>query len=253
MKLRNEPTEGRKSYESKEEKVMVNNTFQSKFDDYKTMNEATVTVDVEMNPSKLMAKVADEISLDMSRIGSMTGISNIGVESEEILRYLKTLTAIRVSLVRGDQSKAMAGYNRLARYLSVPVMPYQALISMGIAIDRDYSIKFQPVYSIDSKDLLSPDDMERISDIMLRLEPNGFKIVQGVPRDVEGELDFMALSHVEDIVKGYRKSHPVYGFLAAFFAQHTLNEITGTMCRIVYGYESDYATYVTSLYQAMTK
>jgi len=156
-------------------------------------------------------------------------------------------------LVNGDQNKALASYTRLVRILSIPVMFYQCLIAMGIAVDRDFSIKFHPVYSIDSKDLLSPEGMAEISELMSRFEMNGLKIVVGVPRDSEGEIDFMALSHVEETVRGYRRSHPVYGFLAAFFAQHSLNEITGMMCRVVYGYESDYQLYVTSIYKALTK
>lgn len=232
---------------------MVNDTLQSMFNDSKLMNDATVNVSVEMTPSKLLEKLAAEIDADMHRIANLTGMSETGVESEEILDYLKTLIFIRVSLVNGDYGKAFAGYTNLAKHLAIPVMLYQCLISMGIATDRDFGIRFNPVYSIDSKELLSPEQMMEISDIMTRLEPNGLKVVYGVPRDPEGEIDFMALSHVEDVVRSYRRSHPVYGFLAAFFAQKTLNEITGTMCRVVYGYISDYELYVTKLYNALTK
>lgn len=232
---------------------MVNGTVQSVFNDSKLMNEATIDIAVEMNPSALTVKLAEEIYSDMSRIASLTGIHDLDVTSEDILKYLKTLTFIRVGLINKDQNKALSSYTRLARHLSVPVMFYQCLVSMGVAIDRDFSIKFHPVYSIDSKDLLSPETMESISDLMLRMETNGLKITEGLPLDTEGDLDFMALSHVEETVKGYRRSHPVYGFLAAFFAQHTLNEITGMMCRVVYGFESDYNLYVTSVYKALTK
>jgi hypothetical protein len=217
------------------------------------MNDATVNVSVEMAPSKLLERLASELDSDMRRIANLTGMSDAGVGPEEILNYLKTLIFIRVSLVNGDYGKALQGYTNLAKHLSVPVMLYQCLIAMGIAIDRDFGIRFNPVYSIDSKELLSPEQMAEISDIMVRLEPNGLKIVEGVPRDPEGEIDFMALSHVEDVVRSYRRSHPVYGFLAAFFAQKSLNEITGTMCRVVYGYISDYELYVTKLYNALTK
>lgn len=232
---------------------MVNSALQSMFNDSKAMNVATINVAVEMNPSKLVDKLAKEIHSDMLRIASLTGVGAINVESDEILKYLKTLTFLRVSLVNGDQSKALNGYTRLVKHLNVPVMFYQCLIAMGVAIDRDFSIQFNPVYSIDSTDLLSPESMVEISDMMSRLEMNGLKIVKGVPRDPEGELDFMALSHVEEQVLGYKRSHPVYGFLASFFAQKKLSDVTGMMCRVLYGYDSDYELYVTSIYRALSK
>lgn len=232
---------------------MVSTTLQSQFNDSKLLNINTVTVKVEMNPSKLCDKLADELTRDMSRIGELTGIKDIGMGPEDILKYLKTLVWLRVSLVNNDRSKALLGYASLRKRIAIPVMFYQCLISMGMALDRDYSIRFIPVYSIDSEDLLSPETMQEISDMMVRMEPNGLKLVQGIPKEPEGELDFMALSHVEETVLGYKRSHPVYGFLASFFAQHSLNEITGTMCRVIYGYESDYQSYVSSIYYAMTK
>lgn len=232
---------------------MTNTTLQSQFNDSKTLNVATITVAVEMNPGRLADKLAKEISNDMLRIANFTGISNLDVKSDEVLKYLKTLTFIRVGLVSEDRVKALADYVKIAKHLAVPVMFYQCLIAMGVAIDRDFSIKFIPVYSIDGNDLLSPEEMLNLSDLMFRLEQNGFKIATGVPNQTDGELDFMALSHVSEEVLSYRRSHPVYGFLAAFFAQKELNEVTGMMCRVLYGYESDYELYVTRIYQALTK
>lgn len=232
---------------------MINSTMQSTFNDYKTMNTATIEVKVEMNPSKLVEKLAVEIHKDMVRICNLVGGTEMAVEVDGILNYLKTLTYLRVSLVNSDSSKAFSSYRRLCRHLTVPVMFYQCLIPIGVAYDRDYSIKFTPTYSIDSMNLLSPEELIEISEIMQRLESNGFKIVEGIPSDENGELDFMALCHVEEQVCGYRHSHPVYGFLASFFAQKELSEVTGMMCRVLYGYDTDYALTVTQLYHALSK
>lgn len=232
---------------------MTNSTLRSKFDDHKTMNIATVKVAVEMSPSRIAEKLSREIYTDMLRIASFTGVSDLGVESDEILKYLKTLTFIRVGLVSDDRVKALSDYVRIARHLAIPVMFYQCLLPMGVAIDNDFSIEFYPVYSIDSDDLLSPATMLEISDVMLRLEMNGFKICIGVPSERNGELDFMALTHVADEVLSYKRAHSSYGFLASFFKQKEFNEVTGMMCRVLYGYESDYELYVTSIYQALSK
>lgn len=233
--------------------VQINDVMESEFSSSKPMTVATINVTVDLTPSKLTAKLAKEIHTDMARIAGMAGSSELGVDESEILDYLKSLTYIRIGLVNGDRNKSLNDYRRLSRHLAVPVMFYQCLVSIGVAVDRDYSIKFSPAYQIDGKELLSPETMETISDMMIRMEPQGLKIVEGLPSSEEGELDFMALAHVEDIVRGYKRSHPVYGFLAAFFAQKSLNEITGTMCRVVYGYDSDYELYVTKLYAAMRK
>lgn len=232
---------------------MINSTMQSLFNDSKTMNVATIEVAVEMTPSKLAEKLALEIIKDMSRIGHLVGVVDLGVDESGILNYLRTLTYLRVAQVNSDTSKTLNSYRRLSKHLAVPVMFYQCLISIGIAYDRDFAIRFYPTYSIDSADLLSPEEMENISDLMMRLETHGLKVVYGIPKEEEGELDFMALCHVEEQVLGYRHSHPVYGFLAAFFAQKELSEVTGMMCRVLYGYETDYALYVTQLYTNLSK
>lgn len=232
---------------------MLNATMMSMLEDRKDLTIATIEVKVEMNPSKLAEKLAHEIYQDMTRLCNFVGITEMGVEESGILNYLKTLTYLRVSLANGDTSKALNNYRNVTKRLAIPVMFYQCLISMGVALDRDYAIRFVPTYSIDSVSLLSPEEMIEISDLMLRLETHGLKIVVGVPREEEGELDFMALCHVEEQVLGYRHSHPVYGFLASFFAQKELSEVTGAMCRVLYGYESDYQLYVTQLYHALSK
>lgn len=232
---------------------MIDKTVTSMFNDDKLMNDATIKVKVEMNPSKLIDKLAEEINKDIERLTNFVGPSSYSVESEDILKYLKTLTFLRVSIVNDELYANFKNYRSLAKHLAIPVLMEQCLIAIGVAYDRDFAIQFIPTYSIDSSDLLSPEEMESLSDVLRRLEPNGMKVVYGVPRAKEGELDFMALSHVEGEVRGYRRSHPVYGFLASFFAQKQLSETTGMMCRVLYGYETDYSLYVSRLYSALTK
>lgn len=228
---------------------MINSTFQSQFDDCKTLIEQTVSTTVEMEPSKLASKLAKELLVEMERIAPYAGYKPVSdLEEDDILKYCKTLIWLRCEIVSGF-SKASAHYRPLIRNLAVPVMLYQMLIPIGIAIDRDYGIRFTPAYSIESEQLLDPDSLQSLSDIMTSLEASGLKIVYGLPKDRDGELDFMALCSVEGVVKGYRKAHPVYGFLASFFEQKKFNEITGAMCRIVYGYESDYNTYVSMVFR----
>lgn len=233
---------------------MISDTIKSQFNDSKLMNVSTIDVTVDMSPSALTEKLAKEVHMDILRLAGKVGASNVDVELDGILKYLKTLTYLRVSLANGDMySPANKAYRNITKHVCVPVMFYQCLISIGIAFDKDYGIRFRPTYSIDSTDLLSPEEVMEISDLMQRFENLGLKIVIGIPQSEEGELDFMALTHVESQVLGYRRSHPVYGFLAAFFRQKKLSEVTGMMCRVVYGYETDYELYVSKIYAHMSK
>jgi hypothetical protein len=179
--------------------------------------------------------------------GSAGAVLLKDVDRDRVRRYLATAGWMRVNHSTAAGGKAFAEYRRLYSKLAVPVLAYQAFIGVGEAIDQDYGIKFVPVATIDGKELLSPDEMLELSDLFFSLQNSGFKIVRGLPHDPEGELDFMAMSHVHGIVRSYKKSHPVYGFLASFFAQQQLNETIGMMCRIVYGYETDYAANISSL------
>jgi hypothetical protein len=231
---------------------MINENLQSLFSDFKNVNKATITVEVEMKPSKMVDSLATEVLNEMQRLVPYVGAHDVSdLEPEDISKYLKTLVWMRVKRVNGGFEDKFKAYRPLERVLAVPVLAYQALIAIGEAWDRDFSIKFIPTYSISETDLLAPDDMAAISDVLSRMERSGVKVVYGTPREEKGELDFMALCHVEGEVLGYRTSHPVYGFLASFFEQKKLNEITGTMCRIIYGYDSDYKLYLTQVFRAL--
>jgi len=231
---------------------MINATLSAALQDAKKVSDATIVTQVEMRPSKLMDAMAVGLMNEVNRLVPYVGFKpTADLEVEDILKYLKTLTWIRCQTVKDVQPKEFIPYRNLKNHLEVPVLAYQLFLSIGVAYDRDYSIKFLPTYQIESADLLSPEEMSSMSDIFTILRSIGFASVVGMPSSREGELDFMAMCHVEEVVKSYRSTHPVYGFLASFFAQQQLNEITGTMCRIVYGYDSDYKLYITSLLAAL--
>lgn len=230
---------------------MINTSLQSMFSDSKNLNKATITVEVEMTPSKLMDSLATEVLKELERVAPYAGFKDVSdLSVDDIRKYLCTLVWMRCERVN-QPSNAFQEYKKLERTVAVPVMAYQLLVAIGLCMDRDYSIQFRPVYSISEKDLLAPAEIAAISDIMTRLEGNGMKVVYGTPKDPSGELDFMALCHVEQTVVGYRNSHPVYGFLASFFEQKKLNEVTGLMCRVIYGYDTDYQVQIAQVFRAL--
>jgi hypothetical protein len=224
---------------------MISEKIKSMLDDYKPTSEATIIVTVGLQCDKLVAVLSSSVMNEMVRVAGAAGARLLDdLSAEDIRKYLCTLGWLRrLEAAQVRQSSAQA-YRRLAAGAAVPTMWYQALIMIGEAIDRDYSIKFVPGTTIDSGDLSDPEEMQRISDLMFLLQDNGLKVVAGIPRGAEGELDFMAMCHADEVVKSYRRCHPVYGFYASFFASHEVSVALGTLVRVTYGFDSDYQTLI---------
>jgi hypothetical protein len=238
----------------KEVEDMIASTLQSIFTDSKIVKATTVKVDVNLEPTKLLEAEAKEINRELLRLAPYTGYADVAnLESDDILKYLKTLVWMRCHRVQYSRDKAYQPYRNLVKVVEVPVLPYQLLISIGKAYDRSFSIEFNPVYQIASEDLLAPEDMLNLSNILRSMRQIGFRSVTGIPEAEEGELDFMAMSHVGNVVTSYKESHPVYGFMASFFTQQQLNEVTGTMSRMIYGYDEDYRVMIGQIHQRMTE
>lgn len=212
----------------------------------KPVKASNVVVNVDVSPSSLVRKLSKIVFDEMIRLSETTAVSEVeSLGSEGILKYLKTLVYLRVNRVNGSLKGALSKYNSAYRHLAVPVFMYQLLISIGEVWEDVYNITFHPVYSIEADDLLALEELIQISDLMTRLPQ--LAIVNGLPNDEGGELPFMAMQHVNGRVTSYRQDHPVYGFLASFFAQQEFNEITGSMHRIHYGNSDDYEMMMYSL------
>lgn len=215
------------------------------------LKSSAVTVTVDVRPSDLVTKLSRVIFEELIRLansGMLDVVNEVGEEG--ILKYLKTLLYLRVLHVNGELKGQMSVYNKVTNYLVVPTFFYQILIEIGEARDDDYNIVFKPAYSIDSKDLLALDELTSISDFLRRFPT--LSVVNGMPNDKSGSLEFMAMQHVAHEVTSYRKDHPVYGFLAAFFEQQEFNEVTGSLHRIHYGSMEDYSLMMTTIMSRLT-
>lgn len=211
------------------------------FDDYKTVNDPTVIVTVALPCSKMVEDLSHVFEQELIRVAGPVGdVMLKDVDAEVLRRYLATLAWLRRVQSTGLWNKASQPYKPFVRNGACPVLWYQVLIGIGKAVDRDYSIEFVPGTAIDERDLVDVDTARKISDIMFRLQNNGFKVVAGIPTAEEGELDFMAMAHVEESVLSYRKTHPVYAFLASFFASREVSDSLGILVRVRYGYDADY-------------
>jgi len=228
----------------------INSSLRSRFDDFKLSNSPTLEVKVSFPPSRLLSDLAKAYLAELTRVADFAGSRLLDdVAGEDIRRYLSTLCWIRRchSVGVASDDKLYRGYRRFRKFAAVPVLYYQVLIGIGYAYDADYAIRFVPDTTVSKDDLLSPEEMQRFSDLFFNLQNSGFQVVAGVPNDPEGELGFMAMAHVEDELLSYRRSHPVYGFLASFFSSQEVSVALGALVRVEYGYESDYAVLISQL------
>lgn len=217
----------------------------------KPLKSSAVTVSVDVRPSELVTKLSRVILEELIRLanhGLLDVVNEVGEEG--ILKYLKTLLYLRVLHVNGELKGKMSAYNKVTNYLVVPTFFYQLIFEIGEVRDDDYNIVFKPAYSISSEDLLALDELTSISDFLRRFPT--LSVVTGMPNDKSGSLEFMAMQHVAHEVTSYRKDHPVYGFLAAFFEQQEFNEVTGTLHRIHYGSMEDYSLMMTTIMSRLT-
>jgi hypothetical protein len=220
---------------------MIDQKLINVFEEDKQVTEPTVKVTVELSLSDVMTEMASALLDEVIRLTPprMKDVENL--EVGDILHYLNTLVWMRTIHVTHNRfPTGKEDYFSLYREVTVPTLLYQVLICIGKAHDDDYGIEFVPSVSFEADMLLAPSEMKVVSDLLYRIEANGLMAVNGLPKDKEGELGFMAMQHVSGQVTSYRKDHPVYGFLASFFTQETLNEVTGSMSRVIYGYEQDY-------------
>jgi hypothetical protein len=211
-----------------------------------------VTIHVEVSCSEMISLMAEKLMDEFERLAPYTSYRPVSeLTSQDIERYLKTLTWLRVCTVLGSADKSSVEYRPLKKELAIPVLMYQLLICIGRAYDSEYNLDFMPVYSITEEDLLSPEEMAGVSSLFRQFENAGMKVVYGIPKIQSGELDFMAMSHVNDVIVSYRRSHPSYAFLAAFIRQKELSEVTGMMSRVIYGYDSDFRYQLDALLTAI--
>lgn len=231
---------------------MISTELQSAFNDSKLVNKPAITIHVEVSSTDMIDLMAKKLMAEFERMAPYAGYTPVSdLTSEDIARYLKTLLWLRVCTVLDTADKSSRCYQPLKKSLAIPVLMYQLLICIGRAYDSEFNLEFMPAYSITEEDLLSPDEMAGLSSLFRSFENSGMKVVYGVPYDREGELDFMAMSHVDDVVVSYKRSHPSYAFLASFVRQQKLNEVTGLMSRVIYGYDSDYKYQLDALLSAI--
>lgn len=225
--------------------MAINNKLLSLTEDFgRPILAPSITNVVTITPSSLIGDMAKVYIKELGRVTNYQDPDINELTSDDIEKYLNTLTFMRVQRVNGE---LQAEFNKIYSKVFIPVLFYQVINEVGEAVDRDYGVTYKPAIKLQGTDILSVQEMMAISDVMTRVQQLGFFVVKGLPNALDGSLEMMVMRNLEGTITSYKISHPVYASLMAFFRTTVISDVTGTMQRIRYGTESDYAVNLTAL------
>lgn len=159
--------------------------------------------------------------------------SSITFDAAELQAYLNYLLANRIDSVNGKR------FEKATKHMLVPSLFAVALTNVGIVRDKDLGIESRPSYS-DKIEMMSTEQAIAYSrDRLTIIEDLGFELVEGLPRDIQGDANFMYFTMSEDeILRHNNDAHPAFGVIAAFFRMNRLQD--AVLPRVTYGLISEY-------------
>jgi hypothetical protein len=157
---------------------------------------------------------------------------DITFDEGDMQRYLNFLLKTRISQVVGGK------FDRRVRRLFIPAMFSLSLAHIGVVMDKATGVKLVP--SLDDKvDAMTIDEAVAFSDELGFVEDLGFELVCGLPRDIDGDVNFMMFIHSEGyILRHNNLAHPAYAVLSAFFRMKQLESVLSF--RVNYGFVAEY-------------
>lgn len=208
-------------------------------------------VTVKLDPTGMVDILSMKYAKEIDRIISVKGGSNtVDMSAQALLKYFNTALFMRTIQVNDAQApKGYEWFRAMSRSFTNLVVFANLLVQVGIAIDKEYGLKFVPMYEPEANTLMTRVEFEELSDALLQLETHGLKVVQGLPSDKGGSLPFMACEFIEsdESIRSYRREHPVFGFYAAFFRNIQVEQMVIGPKRILYGYRQQYEMYISEM------
>lgn len=208
-------------------------------------------VTVKLEPTGMIDVLSAKYAKEIERILSVKGGSvSIDLSEKVLLKYFTTALYMRViDCTDARTPKGFEWFRSQTRSFTNLVVFANLLVQVGVAVDKEYGLKFVPTFEPELSDLLSFEEFTEISDTLSQLEDHGLKSVVGLPSDKSGSLAFMACEYFEsdDSIRSYRREHPVFGFYAAFFRNIQVESMVAGPKRIIYGYRSQYEMYISEM------
>lgn len=196
--------------------------------------------------SALLSTLANSLSLETKRITRDSRVRS--VESDVMLQYLTTLLEMRITRITGKSlNEHRAGHYNYV----VPSIFNVALSQIGTANDVMKGINFIPV-SGKIEYTLEQQTMIEVSNLLLALESDGFKLVVGSPKTTEGNVETLAIQEVDGELLSYRSDNFVNGFWAALlkiewlYEEPNVSNYTSDL-QDSYGEVIEFASYIPKL------
>jgi len=210
-------------------------------------------VDIQVDFSKGLWQ--ESASMFTDRINSLGHDKGIFVDTIDFERYLTYLLAQRIWMTTGKK------YEKRVSYLYVPSLFAIALLQIGKAYDKELGINYIPVFNVkdqeedSSKSLMTYEEAETISNKILLLQDEGFKMERGLPRDRRGTVEFLTFQYAlnnsgepdksANVVAPSATPHIVYAMLITFFKVQQINSVFNP--RVKYGMINEYHQLLRSL------
>lgn len=201
-------------------------------------------VDVQVDFSKGLWTEAASMFTD--RINSLGHDKGIFIETRDFERYLTFLLAQRVWMTTGRR------YDKRVSYLYIPSLFAIALLQIGKAYDKELGINYIPIFD---GEVMSYEEAENISNQILLLQDEGFKMERGLPRDRRGTVEFLTFQYAlnqsgepdksANVVAPSAAPHIVYAMLMTFFKVQQINSVFNP--RVKYGMINEYHQLLRSL------
>lgn len=178
-------------------------------------------VEVEVGFSDITREYLKSLFNAMSNVTSSHG-GTMTFELKNLLSYCASILKARVARVVMENP----GLKPMDRIL-VPSFYAVVLSTIGIAVDHERGIELRPKLA-ELKDivLMSDDEVREFSRKLIPFQSLGFKFALGYPKDNRGDFEAMALSVVDQFVRGENsKAHPALAIVAGMLNQRHLEVV----------------------------
>lgn len=193
-------------------------------------------VEVEIFPSPVFDDAVKYTIMSADRIfrdSVNSPVVDFGTLRTYFLNALKHRMFVTTAKRIPDSLKVMS------RDYPLPSVVYNAVRQIGEAKDMSLNVRFIPVMSKEVADIpeLSKDDYEACVNMMRAMEEEGYVVSGQLARDVYGDVNFMAMTHLENQACGplaFRDTNPVYAFYRAFFYNQELARLNSELALFEY-------------------
>jgi len=212
-------------------------------------------ISVDIEPSEVFSDAAKYVLTSAERI--FRNSNNAPTVDGKILEQYFFDALVHRVLTANTARQNLVLKKRAMNY-PLPAIVYNAIRQVGLATDKAFGIRFTPNMTketlmsnssskFEQEDYtdanryfhykpLTEDEFDKCVNMFIAMEEEGYVVTGALARELYGDINFMALTNVENTTKGprsYRDTNPVYAFYRSFFYNQQLSQL----CDTIYTYQ----------------